>query len=61
MGKKRTASESRHGAERPFQKHDKAQHQSKDRKHGARGPKPAPDGQKSSLVDIAALTNLFVH
>ncbi|GME60124.1 putative ccaat-box-binding transcription factor protein [Neofusicoccum parvum] len=50
MGKKRTASESRHGAERPFQKHDKAQHQSKDRKHGARGPKPAPDGQKSSLT-----------
>ncbi|KAF9640047.1 putative ccaat-box-binding transcription factor protein [Lasiodiplodia theobromae] len=50
MGKKRTASESRHGAEKPFQKHEKGQNQSKDNHHGGRGSKSAPFGQKSSLT-----------
>ncbi|OJD38645.1 ccaat-box-binding transcription factor [Diplodia corticola] len=50
MGKKRTASESRHGAEKPFQKHDKAHNRSKENRHGARDPKPAPAGKKSSLT-----------
>ncbi|KKY15390.1 putative ccaat-box-binding transcription factor [Diplodia seriata] len=50
MGKKRTASESRHGAEKPFQKHDKAPNHSKDSRHAARAPKPAPASKKSSLT-----------
>ncbi|KAL1633130.1 RNA-binding ribosome biosynthesis protein mak21 [Diplodia intermedia] len=50
MGKKRTASESRHGAEKPFQKHDKAPNHSKDNRHAARAPKPAPASKKSSLT-----------
>lgn len=53
MGKKRTASESRHGAEKPFQKHEKGQNQSKDNHHGGRGSKSAPSGQKSSLVSTS--------
>ncbi|KAL1618915.1 RNA-binding ribosome biosynthesis protein mak21 [Diplodia seriata] len=50
MGKKRTASESRHGAEKPFPKHDKAPNHSKDSRHAARAPKPAPASKKSSLT-----------